>query len=364
MIVFVRSYVSNLDGKAQKYFLALNKLGLKYHFLGWDRTGSFQENTNETLYKRRGYIGGGFKNIINLVFWNFFILFTLIKHRKDVEVVHSIDLDTGVASFLYCKVFSKKIIFDIYDKYSDTHNINGVLKVVVDKIENFIITHSDVCILADESRLTQHKIKKMKNIIILENVPKKIELSSSSSSSSSSKIKLGYFGVLEREHRGLEDLILAVSNNSKFELHIIGYGPLSEDIEKNVFNNIIYYGSKKSDEGLEIMSTMDILVGMYYKTIENHFFAAPNKYFEHLMLGKAFLTTIGTPPGMKTIKFNTGWALDEGEFFLKKFLDTLDQNEVTLMSSNAKKIWDEKYETYYEEYYVELYGGLIKGFKS
>ncbi|MFH7765916.1 hypothetical protein [Acinetobacter sp. BSP-28] len=365
MLFFIRSYIPDFDGKIQKYFNVLDTLDVSYRFIGWDRIGESKSNDKNILFKKKGYIGGGLKNFFNLILWNIFIFITLCKNHKKISIVQAIDLDTALTAFVFCKIFSKKMIFDIYDKYTDTHRIKGKFKKILDKVENHLIKQSDLCILADEIRKKQHGID-LTNIIVIENVPKEINISNINSNiQDNSKIKIGYFGVLEKKHRGIEDLVNAIRKINNLELHIIGYGPLDNFIINQSNNNIIFYGSASSKKGLSIMSRMDIIVGMYYKDVLNHLYAAPNKYYEHLMLGKAFLTTKDIPPGIKTEKFNTGWSIHEGEDSLNDFFHSLvDKEQIKIKSINAKKIWENHYKNYYEDVYLGIYGKIIKKMKS
>jgi hypothetical protein len=362
MLFFIRSYIPDFDGKLKKYIKALNSQNIDYQFIGWDRAGNSKIDPKNILFKKKGYIGGGIKNIFNLVLWNIFIFIILFQNRKKVNIVHAIDFDSALVALIFCKIFSKKIIFDVYDKYSDTHNISGIFKKIIDKTETSLIENSDICILADEFRKQQHQIKGG-NIIIIENVPEPIVFTDShiSKTKNNNKIKIGYFGVLEEKHRGLEDIISTVTQQNHIELHIIGYGPLDEILTKNLIKNIYFYGAKSSEEGLLIMSEMDIILGLYYKTIPNHFYAAPNKYFEHLMLGKAFLTTKDIPPGIKTTTLNTGWAINEGINSLTYFFDNILKPEsIKIKSLNAKTVWEKNYKYYYQNTYINIYCNLIK----
>ena len=98
---------------------------------------------------------------------------------------------------------------------------------------------------------------------------------------------------------------------------------------------------------------------MYYKTIKNHLYASPNKYFEHLFLGKVLLTTEGTPPGDKVQRYNTGFAIGETEIDISNFIRNIDINTIKQYSINARKIWVEKYNNYQEKL-KEKYLNLLK----
>lgn len=367
MVVFIRSFVADFDGKIQKYFSCLNKNNIPFHYIGWARGDAKKISTKkETFFQKKAPLGGGINNIFNLFLWNFFIFKQLIKKRKNIKVVHAVDFDCALISYIFCRLFKKVFVFDVYDKYTEVRKFPGILTGLINKIEFFLIKKADLCILADENRYAQHGLSKnTQNVIVLENVPSTSQILISELKEIKADIQIGYFGVLEPENRGLEDLIDAVNMNSNIVFHVVGYGGLSdfmlENSKKN--KNIRFYGPKTAEEGLNIMKDMDILVGMYYKTVKNHLFAAPNKYYEHLMLGRAMLTTIGTPPGEKVILNDTGWAVEEGMESLNNWLVSLHRdNSIIRKANNASKLWQEKYANYYLNYYEGNYLMKIKNF--
>ncbi len=367
MIFFIRSFIADFDGKIQKYFSALKENNLSFHYVGWARGDVKKEdNLSEIFYHRKAPLGGGIKNIYNLLLWNFFVFRVLIKNRKKIDAVHAIDFDSGLSSWLFCFLFKKKFIFDVYDKYTDVRNFPNFLVRLIDRIEVFLIKKSDLTILADDNRYEQHGLKtSLPNVMVLENVPSVSTISSIKLKEISFPINIGYFGVLEPNNRGLEDLVFAVQKHPNIMLHVVGYGPLADFMQTNSINysNIKYYGSKTAEQGLEIMKNMDILVGMYYKTVKNHLFAAPNKYYEHLMLGRPLLTTEGIPPGLKVELNNTGWAISEGVDNLSQWLESLCDVDVILKKAeNAALLWINKYDDYYHTYYEGIYIRKIKNF--
>lgn len=367
MIFFVRSFIADFDGKIQKYFSALKSAGIPFHYIGWARGyAKKNDNESETFYQRKAPLGGGMKNIYNLILWNFFVFFTLIKNRKKIDVVHAIDFDSGLSAWFFCFFFKKKFVFDVYDKYTDVRKFPEILINLIDKLEVFLIKKADLTILADENRYAQHELPaSVPNVMVLENVPSISNITNSALEVIKSEINIGYFGVLEPNNRGLEDLLNAIKKYPDIILHVVGYGPLAEFIRENSENNqnIRFYGSKTAEEGLQIMKNMDILAGMYYKTVKNHLFAAPNKYYEHLMLARPLLTTEGIPPGQKVILNDTGWAIEEGEESLSVWLQSLSDHDVIIRKAgNAGKLWNTKYINYYLDYYKSQYVNKIQSF--
>lgn len=359
MIIFVRSFVPDFDGKIKKYFALLDQGAITRHFVGWPRgLSEKQDSADATYYKRKADLGGGLRNIFNLFFWNWFVLRTLWTKRKQFSVVHAIDLDSAISAWIFAKVFRKRLIFDVYDKYSAVRRLPKFLVPLIDWLENVLIRTADLSILADQNRYAQHGLSiDLPNVIVLENVPQ-LQVNGSTLTSSNFPVKLGYFGVLEPINRGLEDMLkVAQQHPEEMILHVVGYGPLTECFTEasRLGDNIVFHGPKSSQEGLEIMSKMDILLGMYYKTVSNHLYASPNKYYEHLMLGRPLVTTEGTPPGEKVESFDTGWALGEGSDALEQWLTSLSPDDVVAKAQNARVTWARQYASYFETHYKEKY---------
>ena len=358
MIIFIRSFIPDFDGKIKKYFTVCDEHGIKRQFVGWPRGSHKKEDTGtETYYARPAGLGGGIKNILNILLWNGFVFRTLWARRRQFAVIHAIDLDSAATSWLFARLFRKKFIFDVYDKYTDVRRFPKALISLFDRTETFLIRHADLAILADENRYAQHGLPKTQpNVMVLENVPQQ-EIEAPSEPVIGQTIRIGYFGVLEPVNRGLEDMLAVAKARPGMQLHVVGYGPLSGQFEAaaKALPNVVFHGPMNSAEGLAIMAGMDILLGMYYKTVKNHLFASPNKYYEHLMLGRPLLSTAGTPPGEKVRQYNTGWGLDEGSQAIESWFDGLAAGDILEKSKAARMRWASVYQDYYHEHYEKAY---------
>ena len=355
-VVFLRSQLPKTDSRLQRYISIING-NIKHTIIGWDRTNNQKnELENEILYKKYSQIGGGIKNIFNLITWNIFIIIKLIKYRNTYSHIHAIDFDTCMPAIIMKFLFRKRFIFDIYDKYTDSRSISSFYGKIIDSIEKYCCLHCDLLILPDECRKQQLNLSaNQNNICIIENIPiysnniKKIEISYQNEKYD---FILSYVGVLEKNNRGLENLLDVISNNKQVQLLIAGNGALKDIVEdySNKYKNIVYFGEVDPKKALGIMNSSDIIVGMYYKTVKNHLYASPNKYYEHLMLGKPLLTTLNTNPGDKVIQNNTGFAIGETKEDLLNFINLVSKEQVNACGKNAKKIWIEKYANYWNKY--------------
>lgn len=365
MIIYVRSVNPEYDSRLNKFAGVIDKSNYDYTILWWNRlnemvVGDKKEKMVE--FKRNGKLGRRWKNLIGLLFWNIYIFYWLARNFKKVNVVHAIDFDCIVPSFLFARIFRKKIIFDVYDKYSDAKSISGFLGKIINKLENYFINYSDCSILVDDCRFEQHGIKRKNSIVVIENVPDDIPNKLFQSKVKKDFLTLGYFGSLEAKHRGLEDLINVVIASSNLKLIIAGYGELASYIKEAASRfpeKIDFHGMLTSIEGLSLMSYADIYIGMYYKTNKNHLWAAPNKYYEHLLLGLPLLTTCGTPPGRKVTLHRTGWSIGEGQDNLNCFFSNVSRDEIKDYSNNSSNLWRESFSSYYDKSYKGLYFRIV-----
>ena len=118
--------------------------------------------------------------------------------------------------------------------------------------------------------------------------------------SSSSRPKIAYVGILAEE-RMLSAMGNCLSRHPEVELHIAGFGPLDPLFTSlsDSCDNIFYYGRIPYDQALELEQKCDIMTAIYDPSVENCRRAAPNKFYESLMLGKPLMMAKGT--GMSAI---------------------------------------------------------------
>ncbi len=354
MIFFIRSYIADFDARMGKYFEALTEAGIPFSFIGWNKDGrAVSARPRFHYFARQARLGGGWRNAVALLWWNAHVFWRLVKERKAVSLVHAVDLDAGFAGWLFCRLFRRPLVLDLYDKYTAVRNIRGKAGKALDALERMVARSAALTIIASAERYAQHDLQPGdERVLVLENVPNS-DLQPVAPWEANKPWRIGYFGVLESQHRGLEDLLAACTGRSDVQLHVAGYGRLAPAFSaaSETASNIHYYGAKESDAGLRLMATMDIVVGLYYLSVPNHRYASPNKYYEHLMLGRPLLTTTGTPPGDRVEHDVSGWAVAEGRQSLVQWLDGLSSQAVTERGHRAAQLWAERYAAYYRTHY-------------
>ncbi|GAB1577053.1 hypothetical protein [Bordetella petrii] len=363
MVIFVRSYIADLDARLGKYFKALDTDGLPWRFIGWNKTGAAAAPDSRCDYfERRARLGAGWSNAAALLLWNLYILRQLVRQRAQARVVHAVDLDCALACWLYCALFRRRLVFDIYDKYTAVRNIRGWPGRILDALERRLALGAPLTLLASEERLAQHRIPAGRgNVLVLENVPQ-ADMPEPAPSPARPPWKIGYFGVLEARHRGLEDLLAVCAGRDDVELHVAGYGALQEDFAAAARRhaNVFFHGPMPSGQGLALMADTDIIAAHYYPSVPNHAYASPNKYYEHLMLGRALVTTRDTPPGRRVQAHGTGWALPPGADALRQWLDGLTGPAVRQAGAQARALWRQCYASYFQEHYCGAYVARVR----
>jgi glycosyltransferase involved in cell wall biosynthesis len=336
-VLLLRSQDILSDSRVLRYEEWFKLNGIKYRIVGWDRELKHIERINTDYYISRAGFHQRIHGIFDRLKWNVFLLKYLFKYRDEYKVIHACDFDT-VMPALVMKLFSKKVIFDIFDWFSDeTRTGKFLIDWSINFLEKLSVRLSDVVILCDEGRLKQIGIEP-NNYIIIPNMSlvNAMNFDNKIIDNKDTRVKIAYVGGIVPD-RGIEELLDVVSKMPKVVLTIAGFG--NEELVKKVkdysltYDNINYLGKIKYDLALDVMRNADILYAMYYKNNRNHVYAAPNKFYEAIFLGKPLITTQGTLVGDKVCKCGTGFVIDEGIIPLENLLKS-----TSIMSSSYEKI--------------------------
>ncbi len=369
MIVLVRSNDINPDPRLQKYIDFLEKKGKSFIVLGWNREKNVIEKPNYKYFHLQAKYGAKYLNMFNKLRWFLFIYKYLIIHRKEYNIVHACDFDTAFPVYLAKITTKKKMIFDIFDWMSDVHN-KGVIYSIIGFFERRIFLKSEYAIICEEERKKQIPVAK-EEVLVMPNIPtinfiveRKIK-EIFEKQKQDYELILSYVGVFDTD-RGLESLLEFVSENKYICLNVAGFGRLENKIAimSDKYSNIRYWGKVNYNKGLNIMKESDIVVAMYYKTNPLHEYAAPNKYYEGLMLGVPIITTKETLVGKKTDKHNTGFVIAEGKSSLENlFLNSDLKQQILVKQKNSTKLWNEKYKYYIPDFLEQEYYPIISSHK-
>lgn len=352
MVALLRSTDGNPDSRFEKYVDFLEEKRVPNLTICWDRFSNKIEGDTRFYYRRPSKYGKRYGNIIGLIGFNKYIFNVLWKNRKRYKIIHACDFDTIIPAILIRILLGKKVIYDIFDWYVDSRGIQGLMKYPVYLLEFFNIKLSSSVIVCELERVKQILFKPQK-LWILPNIPNmKFALPIVPPNE---KLTIAYVGILG-EARGLENLVLYAKTHDDVIIKVAGFGPLeSLFADSDKYPNIIFYGSVKYSEALNIMNSADLIMAVYDKTNPNHILAAPNKYYEGLCLGKPTITILGTIPGERTKRDNTGYAIEESYEDFEKLIGSISKDSLIEKSNNAAKLWKAKYENYVQDFLNKTY---------
>lgn len=360
MILFIRDNEC-FEPRVQNYLRYFDEHEISYHVIAWNRNGTAQQNENITFFQRRAEYGKRLANIPNKIAWMFFVIREIWKYRKDCTAIHACDIDAVLPALFIGKLLHKKVVFDIFDWISSLTG-KGVIYKVVEFLQNFSYKHCDAVILCEEERKAQAKTQNAIEMV-LPNIPDgktefdKETLEKTIAQRQSYEFVISYVGVFDRD-RGLENLLQCISQRPNILLNIAGFGVLDDKIRdfSVTYENICYWGRVEYAVGQAIMKNSDLIAAMYHLTSPLHKYAAPNKYYESLLLEVPMITTKNTLVGSKTAKFDTGFVLDESVEALATVLDDpLLRDEIEYKKINCHKIWKDIYSDYSEKFMKEQY---------
>ena len=118
---------------------------------------------------------------------------------------------------------------------------------------------------------------------------------------------------------------------------------ISKLAEEN--ENIHFYGKMEYIDVLYLESQCDILPALYNPTLKNHKYAAPNKFYEALMLGKSILAFENTGIDEMIKEYSLGIVCKdyEKDIFtgLNNLIKKIEENKI--INTEFKKIFREKF---------------------
>lgn len=372
-IIIARSNYVEPDSRVEKEAKSLTSNGYNVLLLTWNRNENYLMKINRKILEENKKIprisfgakagfGNGMKSILPFLKFQISLFIWLILNKNKYDICHFCDFDTAFFGSIACKITRKKYVFDIFD-YLSTNPDNFIQKII-EKKENNIINNAEATIICTENRIKQIQKAKPKNLTIIHNSPSNIINSSNHLYKKTDDIiKVVYVGILQ-DYRLLKEMVRAISESENVELHIGGFGKYENymDDMSNRYKNIKYYGKLQYAETLKLEQSCDIMTAIYDPNIGNHIYAAPNKFYEALYLGKPLIMVKGT--GMSDIveKEKIGVLIDYSENGFKKGLEELIsmKDKWKQMSLKMNKIYDNDFNwNKMEVRLIDLYNKII-----
>lgn len=371
MLYYLKSDSIISNSRLLKYIDFIKASNIPYHVLGWNRSGESLPKSNEIDYYNRlsGYQTGGFKAVKGRICWIIYVIKYLFEHRSDITVIHACDLDAAfpAAVFNFFSREKKKIIFDVFDWFSDNIiNQNAVVRKAFLFMEWFSIKMADEVIICEPERIQQIPYQLNRDVVVLPNIPSFTDdsfLKNDGAYTFDNNLKtFAYVGGFTSD-RCLNEL-LDLAENRKVNLLIAGFGITEIEDRCRALNtshdNVKYYGKVDYKTALKIQFNADVIFAMYQKISRNNIFAAPNKYYESMFLGKPIISTKGTILERKILDNEIGYVVEEDYAEIAILTDKLVLEDMRVKGENAKRLWIQKYKYFTHDFLNGAYRDLIR----
>ncbi len=314
----------------------------------WDRQSDFAPVLeHENITYRKCKVRAGFHDMRTLLKLPLFEIWLFLKLLfTQCDVVHAIDLDTGLAGFCIARLKGKYFVYHCLDPYYSAlpPHWPGALSVIAKKIENAVISHSDLFIISDILRMPQHQGAVPKKVLELPNVPL-LEISQHGEKKEG-KLVVGYIGSLV-EGRNLKTIIEGVGALADKGVILIigGFGPLNARMKQlsGRYANVSYCGMVPYRQLLEMESGFDVFLHIIDKRDEGQKWGSPNKLFESMAFGRPIITGEGTLTAERVAAIGNGVAVryDSKEELQKAILFFKDHPEVVAeMGEKGRKAFE------------------------
>jgi len=313
-----------------KEAISLSNHGYLVNILFWDRNSK-----NSRIELKDGvlctYFGlkapyGKISLVPYLLIWWMYEFSFLWK--GNYNVIHSCCFDTLPPAVIIKLLKKNRIIYDIFDFYSESFppNIPEKVKYLVRAVELYLLQFADSIIIVDESRISQISGAKIKNLGIVMNCP--IDLTVQNSS--------------------VNKIIEAIKNNPDIDLVIAGMGP-DEDFFLPLFSktaNVEFIGWINYDRYINLTLNADLLFAFYDPIIPNNLLASSNKLFEAMMCEKPIIVNEETSMSDIVFKENCGAIVPYNKTEkLKSVILNLKNNPslCSKLGQNGRKAFEREY---------------------
>lgn len=349
------------DPRVYREALSLKNIGYNVKIICWDRDKKFppKEILSGIKIERIALPsrhGRGTQQLFFLLIIWLKMIWISFGEKFDIAYCHDFDtLPVGV----FFKILRKKLIFDSHEVYSKMlgANVSGVIKKTIAYLEKFLMPMVDLLIVTCPQMAGYYRNYKKTNVLILRNTKKSEEFLIDNSVLLPLKRSLGikdelvisYIANLGPE-RVISPLIEIVKKDRDLFLIIGGRGS-QEGMVRSADEsslNIRYIGYVLPKHVALYTSLADVIYYGFDPACGMADYSSPNKLFEAMAAGKAFMGGNFGEMGSIIKEEKCGIALDDfSKDSIKKALDEMKNKERleffkrnSLLASKKKYNWE------------------------
>jgi glycosyltransferase involved in cell wall biosynthesis len=319
-VLLVRATGIDPEPRAERTARWLAAAGHEVRILGWARTPAPAEEVRAGVPVRRLRIaaryGAGMRTLVPLVRWQAALLRYLLRHAGEYDCVHACDLDTAGPALAACRLLGKRLVYDIYDFYVESHHVPAPARAAVRRAELAVVSRADAVILVDDSRRAQLAGRAPRRLAVVYNTPEAVApeavapeavapeavapeavapAGAAAPARATGGLRVGFVGLLAT-NRGLFEMLDVLARRPAWHLDLAGYGEGGAGVVARAggLPNVTFHGRVDYDRTLALSAGADVLFATYDPRVPNHRYSSANKLFEAMMLGKPIVVARGT----------------------------------------------------------------------
>ena len=368
-IVILRSQAVNADSRAEKEAYSLLSGGYAPVFLGWNRDVSGNIiHRNKVLFGRtvplfqicvKGkYFQGFVKNLIPMARFQMQMLRWLKKNRQDIDAIHACDLDTALLTARFAKKKHIPFVYDVYDYYPDGHAKKGTgMYKALTRLDRKTEKRSDAVIVCTEERLTQIAPEMCKRVEVIHNALPMLYSQNAESKGvvqHNGLVHFVFIGAIIRGRYLMEMIETIAAKGNVCDMYIGGFGSdgMIEQIKayESRHDNIHFIGFLPYQDVISIEKECDVIPAVFDPTIGNHRFAAPNKFYEAIMLGKPLIMLHDTGMDKWVSEYGIGKVIsgETSDEFRAEFSKAVDEliarrDEWQTIAETERRLYNERF---------------------
>jgi glycosyltransferase involved in cell wall biosynthesis len=297
-----------------------------------------------------------------LIYFSFFwtwLFVNLIIYRP--KVVHAFDLDTVIPCYIYKKLFRRRLVFEIVDRYA----MNAIptkfrlIYAFVQKLEDSFARKADLLITVGDKFLNTIKCKPKKSVVILNcpedySIDEKIKVEDTT-------FKVVYTDRVITRIRGVSGMVAAIRNLNNVRLVIAG-NFIDQELYAEILENpnVKYVGVLKPVDALGLEAASDAMIALYDPENPQTEICMPTKFFESMMLRIPIITNIRSD-FVNEIGFGIIVEYGNIEQIRSAIITLRDNPELRKwLGDNGRKAFVEKYNWgIMEQKLYKAYNGII-----
>lgn len=283
----------------------------------WDRQRDYVPGyRNENMRYYRFMVRAGYYNVstlFKLLLFEIWLFSRLLF--ANVDCIHAIDLDTGLAGLLAARVKRRPFVYQCIDPYYAClpPGWPKFLGRWAKRLENYLISAADLFLITDLLRMPQHSGANPRRVLEYPNFPP-LDIPEAGKEPGG-ELVVGYIGSLI-EGRNLLPLMETVGGLEAegVRLTIGGFGPLEKEIAARAkeYGNVSYIGWVPYAGVLKVENSFDIFIHTTDPENESQRWVSPAKLFESMALGKPIIVSSGTLAAQRVSMIGNGVTIEYG----------------------------------------------------